>query len=245
MLIDSGRVREAEPLLSQYRRLIGGDEPNAWYRYLDVFLLLKKNRTDEAIAELEALRYKAPKPLEPYLYYLLGRCFEASQDRVKAIDAYHRAATASPRWCDPWLAISRLQVVDNPGEAAATAEQSLVTMPDDPRLLANLALLAWLRQMRQPQARRRWDEVEKVLARARRASPGSVEVALVEADYLVSLGRIDDGLAQLEAASKLNPKSVPLWSARANGLTRHGRTAQRWRFSTGKPPPPAIRPLTP
>jgi tetratricopeptide (TPR) repeat protein len=226
VLIDSGRVREAEPLLSQHRRLIGGDEPDAWYRYLDAFLLLKKNRTDEAIAELEIIRDKAPKPLAPHLYYLLGRCFEASQDRVKAIDAYHRAATASPRWCDPWLAISRLQVVDNPDEAAATTEQGLVTMPDDPRLLANLALLAWLRQMRQPPARRRWDEVEKALARARRASPDSVEVALVEADYLVGLGRIDDGLARLEAASKLNPRSVPLWSAWANGLTRLGRTAQ-------------------
>ena len=226
VLIDSGRVREAEPLLSQYRRLIGGDEPDAWYRYLDAFLLLKKNRTGEAIAELETIRSKAPRPLEPRLDFLLGRCFEAGQDRAKAIDAYRRAATASPRWCDPWLALSQLQAVDNPDEAAATTEQGLVTMPDDPRLLANLASLAWLRQMRQPQARRRWDEVEEALARARRASPDSAEVALVEADYLVGLGRIDDGLARLEAASTLNPRSVPLWSAWANGLTRLGRTAQ-------------------
>ena len=226
VLIDTDRPREAEPLLSQYRRLVGGDEPDAWYRYLNGFLLLKKGRPAEAITELETIRYKVPKALEPHLYDLLGRSYEAIQDRLKAIDAYRQATTLSRRWSDPWLAIARVQAAEDLDEAITTMDQALAALPDDARLLANLALLSWQRQLERPPAQRSWTEVERALERARKAAPGAVELALFEADYLVTLGRLDDGLARLEAASKLNPKSVPLWSARANGLKRLGRTTQ-------------------
>ena len=41
VLLEMGRVDQAEPLIAQYRRLIGGEDPNAWYRYLVALKLFK------------------------------------------------------------------------------------------------------------------------------------------------------------------------------------------------------------
>ena len=114
ILLELGRTREAEPLLSQYRRLVGGDEPGPRYHYLRGFALLKMNRFAEAITELEGIRFQIDRSLLPHLYYLLGQCHESARDLPKAFDAYRRSADASQHWNAPWLAIARLQVSDYP-----------------------------------------------------------------------------------------------------------------------------------
>lgn len=229
VLIDLGRVAEAEPLLDQYRRLVGGDEPNAFYRYLHGFALFKKDHADQAIAELEAIRYKVPKSLEPHLDYVLGQCYERMGDTLKALDAYRQATKAAPQWSPPWVAIASLQASERLGDAYRSLEQGLAANPNDPRLLVNSALILWRQQMQLPAKDRSWTELERVLERAAQVAPHSVELALVQADYLTSVGKPADALEKLEAAAQANPKSAPLWLARANLLSRQGKTTEALR----------------
>ncbi|WP_406701323.1 tetratricopeptide repeat protein (plasmid) [Singulisphaera sp. Ch08] len=226
VLLDIGRAEEADPLIAQYRRLIGGDEPNVFYRYLNGFALFKKGRSNEAITELEAIRYKAPKSLEAHLNYVLGQCYEQANDTLKAMDAYREATKANPQWSTPWIAIANLEAAERLGDANRTLEQGLAVNPNDPRLLVNSALLLWRRQLELPAEKRTWTEFEQILDRVEKVAPNSVEGALVRADYLATLGKSDDALARLVAVTKANPKSAPLWMAQANLLNRLGRSTE-------------------
>lgn len=224
VLLDIGRPHEAEPLIAQYRRLIGGDEPNVFSRYLSGFALFKQDRPAEAAAELEKIRYKAPKNLEPHVDYVLGQCYERLGDTLKAIDAYRQATKAMPRWSTPWVAIANLQAAEHIDDAYRTIEQGLAASPNDSRLLVNSALIQWREQLRLPPDQRSWADVEQTLGRAEQADPNLVETALLRADYLTTVGKPDAALARLEAVAKLNPNSAPLWLARVNLMSRLGRS---------------------
>jgi tetratricopeptide (TPR) repeat protein len=226
ILLELGRTREAEPLLSQYRRLVGGDEPGPRYHYLHGFALLKMNRFAEAIIVLESIRFRIDKPLLPHLYYLLGQCHESVRNLARALEAYRQSADLAQRWNAPWLAIARLQASDYPAEAIATLERGLTLLPDDTAMLAALAQLQWRQQVRLPREKRSWTEFERVMTQARSRIPDSSELTLIQADYLMARGKADEALALLETAAGRHPKSVPLWLARANGLRRIGQPAR-------------------
>ena len=172
VLISMGRTHEAEPLLSQYRRLVGGDEPNAFYHYLNGFALLKKDHPAEAIAELEGIRYKVPRGLEPQLYDLLGQCYERVGDTAKASEAYRQATKADARsWEPPWLAMANHQAAERLDDARRTLDQALGVNPNDPRLLVGSALILWRQQVQLPREQRSWAEVEKIARIGREGRP--------------------------------------------------------------------------
>jgi tetratricopeptide (TPR) repeat protein len=226
ILLETGRTQEAEPLLSQYRRLVGGNEPDSRYHYLHGFALLKTNRLAEAITELESIRFQIDKLLQPHLHYLLGQCHESTHDLPKALEAYRQSADLSHRWNAPWLAIARLQASDYPDEATATLERGLTLLPDDATMLAALAQIQWWQQIQLPREKRSWTEFERVMTLARSRILSSVELALIQADYLMMIGKTDDALALLETALRQHPKSALLWLTRANGLSRIGQPAR-------------------
>ena len=225
ILLEMGRVSEAEPLIAQYRRLAGSEEPNAWYHYLHALSLFKTGRPDEAAQELEAIRFKADKLLETSLYLLLGQCYEAARDESQALAAFRRTTELSHDLADPWLAIARLQWPRQPNAAIDTIALGLKAIPADPRLLAMSIHYQWQRQTQRPSAERSWDGVERALSRADQIAPGSLEVALVRSEYLQSLGKNEDSLDLLEEVTKRFPKYVPLWAIRARALSRLGRTS--------------------
>jgi tetratricopeptide (TPR) repeat protein len=223
VLIQLGRVREAEPLLSQYRRLTGGEEPPAAYRYLVGLAFLKSGRIADAITELEAIRYKLDKGLEGQLYLALGQAYETSQEPTKAADAYTRSSNATGAGSAPWLALARLQANSRPGEELATLERGIATIGPDAQLLGELARAQWRKQFVLPKEKRNWADLDQVLEQGKKVAPESVELALVQADYRASLGRQEDGLALLEAATKQVPNSMALWMAQIESLARLGR----------------------
>ena len=137
LLLEMGRVHEAEPLIEQYRRLIGGEAMNPGYHYLHALSLLRTDRPEEALKELEAVQYKTDKALEPMLYLLLGQCYEAVHDTAKALDAYHRTTELAREMVEPWLAIcASLEAEAALEEAIETLQLGLKALPGDPRLLA-------------------------------------------------------------------------------------------------------------
>jgi len=222
-LLETGRAAEAGPLVSQYRRLVGGDSPDYRYRYLRALSLLRTNRPAEAAAEFEAIRYKVDKSLEPHLYYALGQCLEATRDAARAADAYRQAADRARAWGAPWTALARLQAETRPAEAAATLRDALALNPTDPKLLSASAALAFRVEASKPEGRQSWDVVDRALAQAREAAPGSPDLALVEAEYAAARGRPDDADGLLQTAAGMSPGSTELWLARANLLARRGR----------------------
>jgi tetratricopeptide (TPR) repeat protein len=226
VLLETGRTAEAEPLIAQYHRLLGGESPPPRYLYLQGLLLLRTNRLAEAVAALEAIRYKIDKPLEPHVYYALGQAYEATRDSAKALEAFRQAAEQSQDWSAPWAAVARIQLPTRPAEALATLQRGLALNRNDPRLMAAVAGVLWREQIRLPKAKRSWGEVEQLIAKAKAANPGSPDVALIESDYYEATDRPDDALGLLQTATGLNPKSTDLWLARANALARRGHLAQ-------------------
>jgi predicted Zn-dependent protease len=223
VLIQLGRPREAEPLVAQYRRLSGGDEPSPSCRYLIGLAMLKSGRTAGAIAELEAIRYKVGKGLEGLLYLALGQAYEAAPEPVKAADAYQRATASAGADAAPWLALARLQSVDRPADATATLERGLAALGPDPRLLTALARAFWRDQKAKPAAQRDWSPLARLLEQAKAAAPGSAELATIRAELAAAKGRPEDGLNVLDEAIRADPSSVPLRLAHAEALAGLGR----------------------
>ena len=223
VLIQLGRPREAEPLVAQYRRLSGGDEPSPSYRYLIGLAMLKSGRTAAAIAELGAVRYKVGKGLEGLLYLALGQAYEASPEPARAAEAYRRATDSPAADAAPWLALARLQSTDRPADATATLERGLAVVGPDHRLLAALARSFWRDQKAKPAAKRDWSALDRLLDQARTAAPGSAELATIRAELAAAKGRPEDGLAVLDEATRADPSSAPLRLALAEALAGLGR----------------------
>jgi tetratricopeptide (TPR) repeat protein len=219
VLLQLGRPREAAPLISQYHRLSGSNEPSPACRYLLGLAALKSGRVAEATAEFEAVRYKLGKGLEGLLYLALGQAYEASAEPVKAADAYRRATAWPIAGASPWLALARLQAVDRPGEVVATLERAIAVVGPDERLAGELARTLWREQSARPADKRDWSALQRVL----KELPDSAEVVGVRAELAASLGKPEDGLAVLEAATRRDPASVPFRLALAEALARVNR----------------------
>ena len=226
VLLELGRIEQAEPLISQYRRLSGGELPNPRARYLRALSLLKSNHPKEALAEIEPARYKADKALEPHLEYLIGAAYESIRDNDKAIEAYKQAAETSRDWSAPWVAIARIENARKPSGGLGVIEGALAADPEDPKLLAARAQLLWTEQVQKPVAERSWTVFEEALNKAKKIAPGSPDVVIVEADYLMSIGKPEESAGLLEAATKINPRSTELWLAQVNALIRDTRLSK-------------------
>src|SRR5207248_2558107 len=109
------------------------------------------------------------------------------------------------------------------GEEIATLERGIAAVGPDPLLLGELARAHWRKQAGLPREKQDWTELDQVLEQGKKSAPDSVDLAMVRADYAASLGRVEDGLALLEAATKLDPTSTALWMAQVEALDRLGR----------------------
>lgn len=243
VLIESGRLAEARPLIEQFRRLTGGEISNprnresheandAKYHYLKGLALLKDNHPQEAITELELVRFKnltdetTHKNMEGYLYLTLGQAYEAVREPEKALDAYRRSAEITADSPNAWVALARLQATSQTDQAETTLRRGLALMPNNSKLVTTLAEVLWRRQMSKAPAQRSWKEVEQLMESARQEAPGSVELALLKADYYAARGQSDDAVELLKGATEKTPKSPELWLALANALSRRGNYGQ-------------------
>jgi tetratricopeptide (TPR) repeat protein len=226
VLINIGRIGEAQPLMAQYRRLAGGTEPNAEYRYLEALVNLRAGRAKEALATLEPMRDKLTRStqLAPAQHLItLGDAYAAARDEARAIDTYAEAAKMAGVGSQPWMSIARIhQAADRPAEAIKALEDGLAAAPGDAGLLVALAQALRLRELVKPKERRDWAEFEGRLRQAEQAAGDTAEVALLRADYLADRGQLDDALKRIEAAVARAPRSAGPWIARVNALVRLG-----------------------
>ena len=101
ILLNLGRLDEAKPLMIQYRRLTGSEEPTPRSQFLDALALLKRNRPAEAIPTLETIRLKADDEILPLIYTILGQCYEAVRDVPAALEQYAKATRGRSRAARP------------------------------------------------------------------------------------------------------------------------------------------------
>src|SRR5690606_6444313 len=76
ILTDLGRLSEAEPLIRQHRRLVGGEEPPARHRLLQGLYYIANGEPDRALDELRAARFQIDAGNERFaaqIYQALAR----------------------------------------------------------------------------------------------------------------------------------------------------------------------------
>jgi tetratricopeptide (TPR) repeat protein len=227
VLLRMGRVRDAEPLMAQYNRLVNGStvEPKPEYRYLVALAYLQRGNADDAIKELEAIRDKINRDLLAAHLVTLGGAYEGVREDAKALDAYTRATKLDGAGAQPWIAIARIQLSSDVDTAVETLKRGLIAVPDDPTMLVLLAQVLLQREVARPEPRRNWKEFLGYLEIARKNAPKAPDVAQLTADYLAVTGQSDECLKLLKGSTEAS-NSPGLWLARVNALGRLGRQSE-------------------
>ena len=215
VLLQLGRVREAEPLLNHTVAWSAATTRLPEYRYLVALAMVKTGGSPRRSPRWRRSATRSTRPLESQLNYLMGQAYEQTRDPAKALASYRQAGELSRRWNAPWLAIARLEGPTHPDPAVAALQRGLADSPDDPSLLANLAQACGGARCSSRRATRLVG-LRVRRRRGKRTAPGAVDLVLVQADYLNAVGKPEDAQALLAAASKQSPDAVGIWLARAN-----------------------------
>ena len=232
VLLQLGRVDEADELIKQYRRLVGNpggssDVVPAEARFLEAVKLLKINRPIDAIAELEKARLTVPPSLKPHFYLNLGNACEATRDDTKAMQAYDEAIKADPKFAPPRIARARLLQLAGRTEAARQEIRSgLAEMGSDAGLLTAQARLELDRQRLLPRDKRSWTELQAILDHGGKVAPAAGSLAIVRANALTLQGKPEAANDLLRKATGIDKTDPDLWMARAEKEVSLGRLEQ-------------------
>ena len=107
VLLQLGRVDQAEELIQQFRRLVGNpgggssSEINPMARYLEALKSLKLNRPLDCLDELAKARLKIPASLQPQFYLTMGQAYEATREERQAAEEYAESIAADPKFAAP------------------------------------------------------------------------------------------------------------------------------------------------
>lgn len=220
-LLQIGRVAEAKPLVNQYRRLAGEDAP---------MLLLLAAQLDEhtgrparAIALLDRIHQRLDPRWEGMMALARGRCYEALWDDGRAAECYGQAILSDPLSIIPRLAIARIKLKRDPGDALDEIDRGLALVPRDPALRIAQAGAFLRRESLQPAGKRAWRDFDRAWKNAAESAPTSSAIALMQADRLKLDGRDDEAVKYLEEVMKKSPKNAAIAIALADGLTRLGK----------------------
>ncbi|MDB5349043.1 MAG: Tetratricopeptide 1 repeat-containing protein [Planctomycetota bacterium] len=222
-MVRLGRVTEAEPLITQYFRLVG-DEADPRLNFLQALSKQATGRPADAIEMLEKVGPKLGGPFQERVHLTIGRCYQALGDDAKALASYRKAAQSAPAGSpSAVLAMAGAMVDRNPSAAIAEIRRGLARSPDDPELRIALASTLLKIQSATPQARRNWTDFDHALAQAAQAAPRSATVALMKADRQSLDGRAEQSVPTLQQATAHDSRDARLWTALADGLEREGR----------------------
>ncbi len=227
VLLNLGRIDEADPLIEQYKRLSGSAEPTPEAAMLDSVRAMRQGQFDEAVTGLEKIRSKLSPALMPQANFMLGQCYQAKGNAVQAADAYRRAAKSSNRWATPWLALAELAAGSGSIEnAMSEISQGLVDMPGDPTLMLAQARMAWRLQLMKPFAQRDFQLIERMITRLEEVAPNSPALALFKADFVASRTNLTQAIDTLAESARRQPNNSRLWITWASALSRTGKFSE-------------------
>lgn len=226
ILLLLGKTDEADPMIAQYRRLIGAESTGADVKYLLALREFTLNKPARAVAILSEIQAKAPASLRADILLLIGRAHVAMGNRVAAIDSFRGALGVDPKRIDGWLYLAdQLEAANQLEEAERALTQGISQNPLAPRLVIQLNRLKWRRSRTRggEQARA---ELQKAIAASVKLAPGDPDLIAIQANALVLDGKRDQGIALFQDAIKLNPKNAELRAALARALGDAGRIEQ-------------------
>lgn len=224
VLLNLGRIDEADPLIEQYKRLSGSAEATPEAQMLDSVKAMRQGHFDDAVTGLEKIRAKLSAALQPQANFMLGQCYQAKGNAVQAADAYRRAAKGSHRWATPWLALAEQAAGTGSIEnAMSEIAQGLVDMPGDATLMLAQARLAWRVQLLRPYSQRDFQTIERLIARLEEVAPNNPALAIFKAEFVASRADLQQAIESLADSAKKQPANTRLWISWATGLSRAGK----------------------
>jgi TolB-like protein/Tfp pilus assembly protein PilF len=174
---------------------------------------------------------------EAYRLYLKGRDFLVGTDQEmdKSIDYFQRAVARAPNYAMAHAGLADAYTVqaflrasgraEAAGKARAAVTRALELDPDLGEAHAALASILYLFEWD-------WAGADAEFRRGISLSPGSEAVHEAYGSFLISMGRLDEGLAQSREAARLDPLSVqPFHDIAINALVRgdYGQAAAGFR----------------
>lgn len=221
LLVDGNQLDEADEIITRLSTLSTSLEKLS---YLRAALACRRGEWLVAARELEAIRPRIP-PTELAMIrrvdLLLARCYEQLDNPDLQLAAYAHALNVDPTAHEVRLALAALLArMNRVGEAIEEYRKLLTFMPSVRLPLAQLLLT---QNLRLPAAQRDWEEVERLLQEAARATPDSFEVASLQAELQLSRGRPEQAEKILIAARDRAPNNVAAWVALIFLVERRGQ----------------------
>jgi tetratricopeptide (TPR) repeat protein len=165
----------------------------------------RQKRRSAAIALL--LDIAANRPDNRQAEYYLGELYEDAGDLARAAEHFGRAAQGTPPQVAPFLRLAYVYLRTDPAKAAATLQEALRLLPDDPTIHTYLGLLH--------SGAGRYDEAVREFERAERTAPAGADgKPALHAQFYYwfgsaceRAGRLERAEALLERCLALNPDS--------------------------------------
>lgn len=221
-LLEIGDEKAVEQLLPRLHR---PNSPPGLAHYLDGRLAMHRTQWTKAIRIFEEVAQSPDNAaaLASRAGLALARCHEQRGDGERQLEALRRAVSVDEA-CAP-ARLAWAEVLQNRGriEEALQQYREVVQLPqasEESWILLGRLLVQYNRSL--PARKRRWKEVENVVARAEQLPALTVPLAVLRAEIFLEQDRAGEAQALLEKTAKTYPDAVEPWVALSDLLLRQG-----------------------
>jgi Flp pilus assembly protein TadD len=213
-------LAEAEKLLAQrdYRRaelvlreILKTEPSNARVHGNLALALLEQGKTREAIDEGRLAA--AFGPAEPEARYIYGLALLGGGRPIEAARELEKVVQQRPEAVGPLARLAAAYAAAGDERTAATYEKLIVLEPRSESRRAELAEYLWRSE--------KYAEGNRIIEEARKAFPGSADLALRQGRALAFQDRVVDAIASLEAARRLGAADAAAFELLARSYERN------------------------
>ena len=220
--IDERQIDAAEKALAQLRTMKYPAPPIA---YLEARLLIERGEWFEASQRLEGVRAALAEwpELSKQADYRLGQCYQELGRSDLQLTAYRRAAGVDADWLPARLGVASALLSIGHLDEALEEYTRIVELPGaPPSVLAQMARLMVLVNLRRNPSERNWDSADKLLDRLAELDPDAPAIPILRAEILLAKGAEDKAEELLTAARDKSPKTLDFWLGLAELAQRRG-----------------------
>ncbi len=225
LLIDGGKVAESRDLSRQFP-----ESPSGQADFLRGRIAQGERRWLDAInAYIGSLKSSEMQgELAGRAYLEMSRCYEAMGGRVEEMQSLEAAVRLSPSATPRLILSERLIQARRFGDAIPLLKELTAMKPPLPQAWGLLARALVEQNRLLPTPKRRWNEVENAIDRAKGDPDLEVSLTLVKADMYGLRDQIDQAKKILRTACEVHPEQPALYLALAEISAREGdfRTAK-------------------
>ena len=220
LLVQDERIEEALETYGKIER-IQPDDPQVQPRLAKAFLAMDDQ--PRAIAVLEKMAREQDNPADVHFY--LAELYLQAGETTNAMDHFRLAASAATNEPAPWIRLAALQLDQDPSVAAATLNEALEVLPENPKILEVFALVR-MQQKRYQEAADFLQRTYDALAAADADGAPSQLFFYNFATACTHLRRTAEAAEWLRRAIEQEPSLLDLYLQRAlTGTVRYRRSA--------------------